>query len=342
MDNQVQDYELLRALKARAGELQSQHSLGGQVLDRGGALEAAAREMGFRDWNAASAAARLPKTMGVSRRVLSADGGERPPAPKHVWDLNRHATWHTEIWRLMSDFIGADVKKAFRSSPPEYLVSDDLSWLDDLVLRVRGIHVDSKNELAERLLDRYRAIRACHGTSAPSLDSFYAQGLRPLVIEEFHDQARKLFLSGEYPELSEVNLKRAVENVGPATREGRVYFEANERFLIEMCGHYMLYGSEYLTALAANLGGTRDYRRVLRKRYDPTLFVCDVPLEHLHPGTLAEFAGIALQSIFQELLDGPTYAPDKWRGSGFSIRVPLEPSCIVGHYHPTITRDPLR
>lgn len=83
-------------------------------------------------------------------------------------------------------------------------------------------------------------------------------------------------------------------------------------------------------------------RRVLKKRFAPTLFVCDVPLENLHPGTVAEFAGTALESIFQELLDGPTYAPDKWRGDGFSIRVPLEPSCILGHFHPVIIRDPLR
>ena len=109
-----------------------------------------------------------------------------------------------------------------------------------------------------------------------------------------------------------------------------------------MCGHYLLYGSEYLTALAANLGGTRDYRRVLKERFAPTLFVCDVPLECLHPGTVTEFAGIALESIFKELLDGPSYAPDKRRGLAFSIRVPLESTCIVGHCHPTITRDPLQ
>ncbi|WP_369339721.1 glyoxalase superfamily protein [Comamonas guangdongensis] len=342
MDNQFQGDDLLRAMKARAGELQAQHSLGGQVLKRGAALELVAREKGFRDWNAASAAARLTQTMGTSSRLLSTTASERQPAPKHVWDLDRHATWHPDIWRLMSHVIGPDVKKAFRSNPPEYLVSDDLSWLDELVLQVRGIHVDSKAELAERLLDRYRAIRACHGTSAPTVDSFYEHGLRPLVIDEFHEQARQIFLSGDYPELSEDNLKSAMEYVSPVTREGRVYFEANERFLKEMCGHYMLYGSEYLTALAANLGGTRDYRRVLKGRFAPTLFVCDVPLKDLHPGTVAEFAGIALESIFQELLDGPTYAPYKWRGSGFSIRVPLESSCIVGHCHPAITRDPLR
>ncbi|WP_297657754.1 hypothetical protein [Hydrogenophaga sp.] len=280
--------------------------------------------------------------MSISPRLLSAVASERPPAPVHVWDLDRHASWHQAIWRLMSDFIGPDVKKTFLSNPPEYLVSDDLGWLDDLVLQVRGIQVDSKAELAIRLLGRYRAIRSCHGTSAPSLDPFYEHGIRPLVIAQVYEQARQIFLGGNYPELSEDNLIRASDHVGPLTREGRVYFEANEWFLKEMCGHYMLYGSEYLVALAANLGGTRDYRRVLKGRFAPTLFVCDVPLLHIHPGTMAEFAGIALQSIFQELLDGPDYAPDKWSGCGFSIRVPLEASCIVGHYHPDITRDPLR
>lgn len=342
MDNQSQGDDSLRDMKARAGELQAQHSLGGQVLKRGAALELVARERGFRDWNAAFAAARITQTMGPPSRLLSTTASERQPAPKYVWDFDRHTTWHPDIWRLMSDFIGPDVKKAFHSNPPEYLVSDDLSWLDELVLQVRGIHVDSKAELAKRLLDRYRAIRACHGTSAPTVDSFYEQGLRPLAIEEFHDQARQIFLSGNYLELSEDNLKSAIENVGPATREGRIYFEANEWFLKEMCGHYLLYGSEYLTALAANLGGTRDYRRVLKERFPPTLFVCDVPLETLYPGTVTEFAGIALESIFQELRVGPTYAPNKWRGAGFSIRVPLESSCIVGHCHPTITSDPLR
>lgn len=280
--------------------------------------------------------------MGTPSRLLSVKASERHPAPAHVWDLDRHATWHPDIWSLVSDFIGPDVRSAFLKSPPTYLVSDDLSWLDTLVLQVRGIHIDSKVELAERLHNRYRAIRACHGTSARTVDSFYELGIRPLVIDEIHNQARQIFLSGDYPELSEDNLKMAIEMVGPDTREGRVYFEANESFLKEMCGHYMLYGSEYLTALAANLRGTRDYRRVLKGRFAPTLFVCDVPMEDIHPGTVAEFSGMALESIFHELLDGPTYTPDKWLGSGFSIRVPLESSCIVGHFHPTITRDPLR
>lgn len=291
--------------------------------------------------NAAAAAMSVSETV-LSSRLLSVKASERATAPVDVWDLDRHRTWHPVVWAMISDFAEAEVQKTFLRRPPKYLVSDDLSWLDSLVLEVHGHEVDSKQVLAHRLLRHYRAIRTCHGTSTHSLEAFYEQGLRPLALEEVHEQARQIFLSGQFPDLSETNLQNAIQAVGPETREGRIYFEANERFLKEMCGHYMLYGSEYLIALAANLGGIRDYRRVLKGRYAPTLLICDVPLEHLHTGTVAEFAGIALESVFQELIDGPTYAPDKWRGSAFSIRAPLDPSCIFGHCHPTITRDPLQ
>ena len=58
-----------------------------------------------------------------------------------------------------------------------------------------------------------------------------------------------------------------------------------------------------------------------------------------YPGAVTEFVGIALGSIFHELLEGPNYAQDRRRGSRFSLRVPLESACIIGHCHPAITRD---
>ena len=58
--------------------------------------------------------------------------------------------------------------------------------------------------------------------------------------------------------------------------------------------------------------------------------------------TLREFAGDALESVFQELLDGPGFEPDRWRGAGFCIHKPLPPAHLIGHYHPVIKRDPFR
>lgn len=274
-------------------------------------------------------------------RLIEPVHAARLPAPLDVWDHRAYSTWRAEIWTLIEDFAGADVQAAFLDHPPDYVVGDDLNWLDDIVYSVQNTEVNSKVLLAERLRRRYRALRAVHGTRTANVTAFYKDGLIPMVPEQFHAQARTIFLSGEYPELSESMLQKAIDAVGSDLREGRVYFEANEEMLIAQAGHYMLYGSEYLTAIAAHLGGMRDYRQVLKNGGQPTLFVCDVPLDLIGEGTLREFAGDALESVFQELLDGPEFVRDRWRGAGFCIRKPLLVKHVIGHYNPTVRRDPL-
>jgi hypothetical protein len=279
--------------------------------------------------------------MDLDRNLIAASHDARSPAPADVWDHRAYSTWRDEIWSLIGDFADADVRVAFLENPPEYVVGDDLSWLDEIVYAVHGQQVDSKWLLAERLTSRYRALRAVHGTRAEDVEPFYREGLRPLEPHYFHDRAREVFLSGEYPELSEASLQAAITSVGSSMREGRVYFEANEELLIEFAGHYMLYGSEYLTAIAAHLGQARDYRQVLKLSGLPTLFVCDVPLTLIGSSVLQDFAGSALESVFQELLDGAEPQKDRWRGAGFCIHKPLPAANLVGHYHPIIQHDPL-
>jgi hypothetical protein len=150
-------------------------------------------------------------------------------------------------------------------------------------------------------------------------------------------RAKEIFLSGDYPEVAESDLQRAIITVGSDLRAGRVWFEANEQDLIGFSGHYLLYGGEYLTALAANLGDARDYRQVLKGFGRPTMLVCDVPLDLMGGHTLVEFAGCALEYIFENLQD---YEPDPHRGAGFCIHRLLPPENLVGHYHPTRIRDP--
>ena len=103
----------------------------------------------------------------------------------------------------------------------------------------------------------------------------------------------------------------------------------------------MIYGSEYLLAIAAHLKGRRDYRKILKSSGMPTIFVCDIPLELLSDYTILEFAGNALAKVFQELLGGEGFEPEGGLGSALSIRTYLPSKCIVGHYHPVVHRDPL-
>lgn len=277
-----------------------------------------------------------------SSQLIELTHEARDPAPPDVWDFREITTWRSDIWEVIGNFVLVeDVRIAFLRSPPEYVVSDDLSWLDSIIYSTNGENVDSKFLMTQGLRSRYKFLRAVHGTRTADVEVFYRDGLVPLVPENYHNQARELFLSGQYPELSEKSLQSAIATVGTDLREQRIFFEANEEMLIKQAGHYMLYGSEYLTAIAAHLGNCCDYRQVLKKRGRPTLFVCDVPLDFISEYTLQEFAGAALQIVFQELLDGPVFQRDRWRGAGFCIRKPLPAANILGHYHPEIHNDPL-
>ena len=239
------------------------------------------------------------KTEAFEARQLSVDFQDRPLPSDRTWDFNSYRSWRDEIWKLIADFADDDVRKAFVARPPEYVVGDNLSWLDDIVERVHGYRIESKTELLILLEERYDALRAVHGTRTDDVNRFYRHGLTPLVPREFEEKARDIFLSGAFPELSTSDLERAIAAVGVHTREGRIYFDTNEGELVGYCGHSMLYGSEYLTAIAANLGRARDYRQVLKEGGRATLFVCDVPFSFIGSDTLAEFAGMALEYVFQ-------------------------------------------
>lgn len=281
------------------------------------------------------------RPMTPEPKLLEAHYSRRQAAPMDVWHWQDYMSWKDIIWSLLDDVIDDNVRQAFLEFPPEYVVSDDLGWLDKIVLQVKGEEWDTKELLAGRIWGYFRAFRAAHGTRLNTTDSIYTDGLKPLESEDFHTKARKIFLKGAFPELEEAHLQTAIVDVGTETREGHVYFEASEQFLINYCGHYMIYGSEYLAAIAAHLKGHQDYRKILKSIGKPTIFVCDIPLEILSDYTILEFAGCALAKIFQELLDGEEFEPEDDFGSSLSIRTCLLPEYIAGHYHPVIHRDPL-
>lgn len=254
------------------------------------------------------------------------------------------SSWESIAWEALNPIVDEEVLEAFLQSPPEYVVGDDLSWLDGIIERVTGLNVDSKHFMAEALSTHFSHIRAVHGSRTDDVGSFLREGLRPLDIAQMNESAADIFLSGGYPELEEQDLAQAIEKMRTQdgdSRGGRVFFEANERHLVEHCGHYMLYGSEYLIGVAARLKGNgRDYRRVLKERGQPVLFRCDVPMEMLPNGILSEFAGSALEFIFERKLN-PDYQEFVYRGAGFPIYQALAPEFIVEYITPEIKRDPI-
>lgn len=139
-----------------------------------------------------------------------------------------------------------------------------------------------------------------------------------MVPETIHDQARAIFFGGDFPELTEEHLQRAIAQVGSDLRGGRLYFECNKKMLCKIAGHYILYGSEYLGSIAGYLPGAKDYARVLKTSGTPTLFVCDVPLDLV--GHWVLISGYALDAFYH----APMYetAPDLKSCQMFAYGVP--------------------
>lgn len=286
---------------------------------------------------------------GNEHREIAEDPLLRGKVPRDVFCYPLVNSWRKTIWSLLGDVITDDVKLAFKEAPPEFVVSDDLSWLDDLIFEVTGELGNIKQLTAQRLRRKYRFFRAAHGTRTNDLAQFYNNGLRFLRSDEIEDRARSLFLNGKLRFATEEKLQHAIEEIdarkAAGGREGRLYFCADERNLITRsgcCGHYLIYGSEYLYCLGIGLGSSWEIKRVLKEIGRPTMFICDIPMSQIRDYTLEEFAGLILEFLFCELVeDLQPYALSPGTGSAFSLSSDLYPDHIVGHYHPDTVHDPL-
>jgi hypothetical protein len=289
-----------------------------------------------------------PMLPGYEDREIAENIKVRPAPPADVFCLPLVDSWRARIWNLLRDYITDGVKAEFIRNTPEYVVCDDLSWLDDIIFEVTGETTNIKEWTADRLREEYRAFRASHATRTNDLAQFYRTGLRCLRAEEIEDRARSIFLNGRFNYATEDRIREAIDDIEARKtsggREGRLYFCADERSLITRSGgsgHYLVYGSEYLYCLGIRVLSEWEAKRALKEIGRPTMLVCDIPMHLMRPHTLQEFAGSILEFLFCELVGRESYALGPGSGSALSLTVDLPPEHIFGHYHPAKIHDPL-
>ncbi|NIJ09338.1 hypothetical protein FHS31_002970 [Sphingomonas vulcanisoli] len=286
---------------------------------------------------------------GFEDRVIVEALSERAGPPSDVLCLPLVATWLERIWRRLGDVLTPAVVAEFVNEPPEYVVSNDLSWLNERIYRATGRTVEIKSLTADRLRREFRALRAGHATRTDDVSGFYKNGLRILRADEIDAVARELFLGGSFPLATEDLFEKAIADLDARSRmggrEGRLYFCANERSLITRIGgsgHYLIYGSEYLYCIGIRVIGTYATKRALKAIGRPTMFVCDLPLKMMRDATLLEFAGGILEYMFCALVEGmEAHMLSPGSGSALSLTSDLPATSIVGHYHPIRVHDPL-
>ena len=257
------------------------------------------------------------------------------PLRDDVWYIGEFETWKDIFFNLISDVVNQDVLTAFQANRPENFSSENFEWLNTLARTTNGSFVDVPSLLERRVKERYRAIRAYHGTRTDNITSFYVHGLLVLNPDKVKASVRENFLCERFPEVTETALTEAFEYVDlwREPRENTVYFFTNHNMHSGMCSnHYMSYGSEYMLSIICHLGRAFDssYQEVIQETGRSTIIVCDVPLVLIPPPTLTALVKESLYDIFSSLL-GADYNYQRGYGNLYIIgSLPAEN--VISHH----------
>jgi hypothetical protein len=256
-----------------------------------------------------------------------------------IW--SRLKTWGAFIHGLMPQRMGRGIEAKIRENKQFFRYYDDPEPFKNIFSTFSDF-----DSLVERFVSTFRSkfdfVRMFHCCRPWSVNPYYTQGIRPLVPSEADKEFREIcFMEARFSMISESDIKDAIDSmVDSYGRFGQVYFGIDDRFLIEHCGHYLIYGSEYLQSLASSLRRRRgfDLSSNLRQRGTPAVFRVNISVNQFEDQELGELADNALPAWAYCI------AHDK-RDPGlvdFAITIDetLAPENIIGHYHPKEVPDP--
>lgn len=217
-----------------------------------------------------------------------------------------------------------------------FIWKEPLSWTA-LLERTSG-HRQSVLTILRILREAYDAIEVYHAARPIDVDTYYRQGILLADHVNLTATAHRIFRSGEFPELDEAAFEIAVEQLS-GIDNSRIYTGLDDRHLLEHCGHYLIYGSEHVCGIAAALSRNhvRDYRQILKRSGRPTMFRISLPFHMVADSDLLELGALLLEWA-RRIRAGRR--PSKINFT-FTLRASLPPSCIIGHEHPEIIKDPL-
>lgn len=176
---------------------------------------------------------------------------------------------------------------------------------------------------------------AYHACRPIDVSSYYKDGLRIARHYDLVEIAQGIFANGNFDEISRDDVFASAQEM-PSTSDNRLYVALDDRHIINWCGDYLLYGSEYVIGIAAGLSRNHisDYRQYLKNFGKPTIFKLQLPLTLMSVDCLAELASGMSRAVFNN---------DIAHEEDFTVTLhqPVPPEFITSHFHPTYIEDPL-
>lgn len=145
-------------------------------------------------------------------------------------------------------------------------------------------------------LTDYTHIRAYHACRPLNIQLYQDKGLYPFSRKSALADAIQRLEGGRVSEDKIIEQFNILWKKSDARENPKVWLALEEAELLGYSCHYLIYGSEFLNALAMHLG----CRDRLKSIGQPTIVVCDIPLE--------DISAVWLQDLEKDILNGATEA----------------------------------
>lgn len=152
-------------------------------------------------------------------------------------------------------------------------------------------------------LSNYTHILAYHACRAEDGQVFLTQGLRPYTKDEALAAAIQKLKSDRVSRNDIETVFHPLWKETQSSQPARVWLMLESEEFLSESGHYLIYGSEFLNALAMRLG----CRERLTQIGKPMIVVCIIPIADISQcwlGDLEQDIKVETQRIVQSLLTG--------------------------------------
>lgn len=208
---------------------------------------------------------------------------------------------------------------------------DDGAWLK-IAQDVLAVDVPlAVEELSTALF--FAEARVYHGCRTDDAGGYRDRGLRrndPAVLAE---EVRRIVREEDALAYLRSSVERRLYDFDGWDRDtGKVHVAMGYRYMIELAGHYLLYGSEWIQCV---LGWGA--HATLRQRGVPTVFVVDLPLNCITFQERRELAEALVREWTRIKVNRPDWVPEL--DCAFALDFDISGELIAGHFHPEVIHD---
>lgn len=165
-------------------------------------------------------------------------------------------------------------------------------------------------------------IRAYHGCRPLCISIYKKHGL--LLPSKERLSAMLYELIGEHVERNKLN--ELINQRWDEYAEKGIYFALDKNTLLDQCGHYMIYGSEFVSSIANYF----HCRAMLKQCGTPTIFTVNVPTKFISDCVIQELIEMIKKDFYE----------DEFVDFAFKITQPLSYQYVVKTEHPNAVKDP--